>query len=140
MENGPHASAALSDATEPRIYFRQDGICRYAGLHLLLEFWEAELLDDAAHGRKALLEAVRAAGCTLLDISLHSFSPGNGFSGVAVLSESHISIHTWPELNYAAIDIFTCGSADPHAAIPPLKAAFRPRKIQMSEHRRGMLV
>lgn len=129
-----------SPAAEPKDYFTQTSDYRYAGTHLLLEFWNARHLDDLEVGRRALTEAVAAAGCTLLDLSLHHFSPYGGFSGVAVLSESHISIHTWPELKYAALDIFTCGSADPYKAVPVLKEAFRPEHVQLSEHRRGMMV
>lgn len=121
-------------------YFTQTGDYRFAGTHLLLEFWNARNLDDIEVGRRALTDAVAAAGCTLLNISLHHFSPYGGFSGVAVLSESHISIHTWPELKYAALDIFTCGDADPHKAVPVLKEAFQPEHVQLSEHRRGMMV
>ena len=61
-------------------------------------------------------------------------------SGVVVLAESHISIHTWPERGYAAIDLFMCGKADPYKAIPSLKAAFAPSGIQVSESKRGLVV
>ena len=126
-------------ASQSKTYFTRESSYTYAGMHLLLEFWNARNLDDIETGRRALVDAVSAAGCTLLDLSLHRFSPHNGFSGVAVLMESHISIHTWPELRYAAIDIFTCGSADPHKAVPVLKAAFQPEHMQLCEHRRGVM-
>jgi S-adenosylmethionine decarboxylase len=61
-------------------------------------------------------------------------------SGVVVLAESHISIHTWPERGYAAIDIFMCGNCDPYKAIPALKATFAPNGIQVSESKRGLVV
>ena len=60
-----------------------------------------------------------------------------GVSGVVVLAESHISIHTWPERDFAAVDIFMCGACDPHKAIPVLKAAFSPARIDVNEQRRG---
>ena len=123
-----------------KVYFSRTEHYSYAGTHLLLDFWGAKRLDDIETGRRALVDAVAAAGCTLLDISLHHFSPYGGFSGVAVLSESHISIHTWPELGYAAVDIFTCGGADPHGAVPVLKEAFEPERMQLIEHRRGIMV
>jgi len=113
---------------------------RYAGTHLLLEFWGAKNLNRLKHVERALADAVKACGATLLDISLHHFSPYDGVSGVAVIKESHISIHTWPEFKYAAIDIFTCGRADPHKALPVLTKAFCPKQVQLSEHRRGIML
>ena len=113
---------------------------RYAGTHLLLDFWGAKNLDDLKCVERALVAAAEACGATLLDIMLHHFSPYGGVSGVAVIKESHISIHTWPEFSYAAIDVFTCGTADPHDAIPVLRKALEPERIQLSEHRRGMLL
>jgi len=119
-------------------YFCRASDYRYAGTHLLLEFWNAEHLDDVKHIEQALAEAVEACGATLLQMMVHHFSPYGGVSGVAIIKESHISIHTWPEFNYAALDIFTCGTVDPHQAVPPLRKAFAPERIQLTEQRRGM--
>jgi S-adenosylmethionine decarboxylase len=69
----------------------------YAGSHLIIDLWEAEGLDDRDRIEAALIDAVKAAGATLLHIHLHTFTEGGGISGVAVLAESHISVHTWPE-------------------------------------------
>ncbi len=84
-------------ATEERrdFYIERDGV-RYAGTHLIVDLWEAERLDDLAHVEAALRDCVEAAGATLLHVHLHRFTPHRGISGVAVLAESHISIHTWP--------------------------------------------
>jgi S-adenosylmethionine decarboxylase len=68
---------------------------------------------------------------------LHHFTPNGGVSGVAVLSESHISIHSWPEADYAALDVFMCGEAKPHLTIDVLKQAFRAREVMVKEHKRG---
>jgi S-adenosylmethionine decarboxylase len=68
---------------------------------------------------------------------LHHFEPNGGVSGVAVLAESHISIHSWPEANYAAVDIFMCGKATPDACIPVLRAAFNAKNVAVSELLRG---
>jgi S-adenosylmethionine decarboxylase len=114
-------------------------VCRHAGTHILLEFWEAENLDDVCAVEGALTEAVKACGAQLLKVMVHKFSP-KGVCGVAVLCESHISIHTWPEYGYAALDIFTGGRVDAHAAIPTLRKAFAPKRAQMSEHKRGMML
>ena len=85
----------------------------YAGSHLIIDLWEAEGLSDRDRIETALIDAVKAAGATLLHIHLHTFSEGGGISGVAVLAESHISVHTWPEKGYAAFDVFMCGDSKP---------------------------
>jgi len=77
----------------------------FAGSHLIIDFWEAEGLSDKNRIEQAMIDAVEAAGATLLHIHLHTFTPSGGISGVAVLAESHISVHTWPERGYAAFDI-----------------------------------
>jgi S-adenosylmethionine decarboxylase len=109
----------------------------YAGVHLLLDLWEAQYLDDIKRIEKAMRQCVEACGATLLHIHLHHFSSSGGVSGVAVLAESHISVHTWPERNYAAFDIFMCGGAQPENAIPVLKRAFCPERMQIKEVLRG---
>ena len=109
----------------------------FAGSHLIIDLWEAEGLDDRDRIEQALIDAVKAAGATLLHIHLHHFEPNGGVSGVAVLAESHISIHTWPEANYAAIDIFMCGNANPDACIPVLREAFKPDHVDVGENLRG---
>lgn len=116
----------------------RDGL-RYAGAHLIVDIWDAHRLDDIDHIEAALREAVDAAGATLLHIHLHHFTPNGGVSGVAVLAESHISIHSWPEIGYAALDVFMCGHANPHAVVPVLRKAFRPSRVQISEQLRGVL-
>jgi len=120
-------------------FIRKDGV-EYAGTHLLVELWGATNLADVAGIENALLEGARKAGATVLHSYMHPFGEGMGVSGVVVLAESHISIHTWPERGYAAIDLFMCGKADPYKAIPALKAAFAPNGIQVSESKRGLVV
>lgn len=73
----------------------------------------------------------------MLHVHLHVFEPNGGVSGVAVLAESHISVHTWPEKGYAAFDAFMCGSANPCKVLPVLKRHFRPEHAHISEHLRG---
>jgi S-adenosylmethionine decarboxylase len=107
-----------------------------AGAHLIIDLYGAEHLDDIDHVEAALRRAVNAAFATLLHIHLHHFEPNGGVSGVAVLAESHISIHTWPESGYAALDVFMCGKANPDACIPVLRETFAPKNI-ISELLRG---
>jgi S-adenosylmethionine decarboxylase len=116
----------------------RDGV-RFAGTHLILDLWEADRLDDQDHIEQALRRIVEKAKATLLHIHLHRFTPNGGISGVAVLAESHISVHTWPEKSYAAFDVFMCGDAVPHVAVEELQAAFGPARLEVSEHRRGVL-
>ncbi len=118
-------------------FIHKDGL-RFAGTHLLLDLWGGERLDDIDHVEDVLLQCVQAAGATLLHTHLHHFTPNGGVTGVLVLAESHISIHTWPEEGFAALDIFMCGEARPHAAVPILKQGFQPEHMAISENRRGL--
>jgi len=116
----------------------RDGV-RFAGTHLILDLWDAERLDDQEHIEQTLRRIVEKAKATLLHIHLHRFTPNGGISGVAVLAESHISVHTWPERSYAAFDVFMCGDAVPHVAIEELREAFSAARVDVVEHRRGTL-
>jgi len=133
-------SPALDDSdTETKDYFVERNGLRYAGTHLLIDLWKARGLDDLEVIERALREAVAACGATLLNLYLHHFSPNGGISGVAVLAESHISIHTWPEREFAAIDIFMCGACDPYKAVPVLRRMLGTESIQLNEQRRGLM-
>ncbi len=109
---------------------------RCAGAHLIVDLYEADRLNDIDHIEATLRRCVEAAGATLLHIHLHHFQP-NGVSGVAVLAESHISIHTWPEAGYAALDVFMCGEAEPDRCVPILREAFAAKRVAVSELLRG---
>lgn len=111
----------------------------FAGSHLIIDLWEAEGLGDRDRIEQALIDAVKEAGATLLHIHLHTFTDGGGISGVAVLAESHISVHTWPEKGYAAFDVFMCGDAQPRKAMDVFKRAFNPGRIVVGEHKRGVV-
>ena len=129
---GPGASA---DGRKD-FFIERDGR-RFAGVHLIIDLHEAEGLDDMALVEQALRDCVTAAGASLLHIHLHHFTPNNGVSGVAVLAESHISVHTWPERGYAAFDVFMCGETHPHRTVEVLKRAFSPGRVTVTEHLRG---
>ncbi|MGR8920008.1 MAG: adenosylmethionine decarboxylase [Gammaproteobacteria bacterium] len=111
----------------------------YAGDHLLVELWGAAGLDDIGLVEQTLARAVEDAGATLLHAYYHPFGDGQGVSGVAVLAESHVSIHTWPERGYAAVDVFMCGACDPQLTLPALKRGFRPERVELRHLRRGCL-
>ena len=118
-------------------YFVERDGQRFAGTHLLVDLWEARNLSDPVHIDAALRSAAERAGATILHSHFHHFTPNGGVSGVVVLAESHISIHTWPERQFAAIDIFMCGCCDPHDSIPVLQEAFCPGRMDLDEQRRG---
>ncbi len=131
-------ATGFSAGTESEDHFTTRNGIEFAGTHLILDFWGASGLDELDRMEQAMREAVAVSGATLLHIHLHHFTPNGGISGVAVLAESHISVHTWPERNYAAFDIFMCGDAMPEMAIPILKRAFCPERMVISEHLRGV--
>jgi S-adenosylmethionine decarboxylase len=119
-------------------FVERDGVC-FAGTHLILDFWGASHLDNLHVMESALRACVTHCRATLLHIHLHHFTPNGGISGVAVLAESHISVHTWPERSFAAFDIFMCGCARPEAAVPILKRSFLPKTIRVTEQLRGVV-
>jgi S-adenosylmethionine decarboxylase len=119
-------------------FVEKDGV-KFAGMHLLVDLWGASNLTDPATIDDALREAAEAAGATILHTHFHHFGPDGGVSGVLVLAESHISIHTWPERDFAAIDIFMCGACDPYLSLPVLKTAFQPASMLLDEQRRGRI-
>jgi len=127
----------FSDAEESKDYFVEKDGMKFAGMHLLVDLWGATNLGDPAFIDVAMREAALAAGATILHSHFHHFSPNGGVSGVVVLAESHISIHTWPERDFAAVDLFMCGSCDPRDSIPLIEAAFRPERTDIKEERRG---
>lgn len=137
----PESVPALDNQADaaPKDYFVERNGVKFAGTHLLVELWGAKNLDDVAVSEHALREAAIAAGATILHVHLHRFSPNGGLSGVVVLAESHISIHTWPERGYAALDLFMCGTCDPYKSIPVLRRAFEPGNVQLSEQKRGII-
>jgi len=146
LDENPSASKTEEQITAPLtcvageerkdFFIERDGE-RYAGTHLIVDLWGAEGINDLAYVEETLRECVDAAEATLLHIHLHHFTPNDGISGVAVLAESHISIHSWPESGYAALDIFMCGAAKPHLAVEVLRERFKPAQIGVEEHRRG---
>jgi S-adenosylmethionine decarboxylase len=109
------------------------------GRHIILEMWGCQNLDSVETAERALREMVVALDVNLLDLKVYPFSPV-GVTGVAIVSESHLVIHTWPEHGYAAVDVFTCGEPrDPQPAVQVLRRLFKPERIGMMEINRGQL-
>jgi len=104
---------------------------KHLGKHVVFDFWGCVNLNSTRIIRKTLKEAVTACGATLLEIKIRTFSP-QGITGIALITESHISIHTWPEHKYAAVDVFTCGeNIDPYLTIPVFKKYLKPKKAEV---------
>lgn len=119
-------------------YCCTNGYLKYAGTHLIIEVWNGKNFSSLQKIEQILKSAIKACGATLLKIDLHQFSPSGGISGVAIIKESHISIHSWPEYKYAALDIFVCGDVNPYKAIPVIKEGFATEQIQVAELKRGI--
>ncbi|MDA8169297.1 MAG: adenosylmethionine decarboxylase [Nitrospiraceae bacterium] len=111
------------------------------GKHLLIDLRDCstEVIKDLEQVKDALMQAAKAASATIVDVSFHEFSPF-GISGMVVIAESHLSIHTWPEYGYAAVDIFTCGDLiKPEIAAAYLIERFRSKNPSVVEMKRGIL-
>jgi S-adenosylmethionine decarboxylase proenzyme len=111
------------------------------GKHILAEYFECECtyLDSEQAIREVMLEAASASGATIVGNIFHHFSP-QGVTGVVVIAESHLAIHTWPEYRYASVDLFTCGShLDPWVGFEYLKQRLQSRKWMSKEIIRGTL-
>ena len=109
------------------------------GHQIVLDLYDCarERLDSVDVVRTALIQTARAIGVTIVEAVFHKFSPW-GVSGVVVIAESHLAIHTWPERRYAAVDIFTCGSSvDVHRATRYLQRVFQAERVVKKEFRRG---
>jgi S-adenosylmethionine decarboxylase len=110
------------------------------GRQILVEYYDcdSDIINDVAQIENILLSATRAAKASIISHNFHKFSP-HGVSGTIVIAESHVAIHTWPEYNYAAVDIFTCGETiDPWVIQEYIKDAFLSKNISSIEMKRGL--
>ena len=110
------------------------------GRHVLAEFYGCpeEILNDIQRIERTMVDAALEAGAEIREVAFHKFSP-QGVSGVVVISESHLAIHTWPELGYAAVDVFTCGDkVDPWVSCNYLKEHFAAEQLNAQEITRGI--
>lgn len=110
------------------------------GKQILVEFYDCDQakLNDVSFIENSLISATKASNATIISHNFHKFSP-YGVSGVVVIAESHVAIHTWPEYNYAAVDIFTCGDTiEPWTIQEKLKELFESKNISSMEMKRGL--
>lgn len=110
-----------------------------SGIHLIVDFWHGKVIEEPKKIENILKEAVRKANNTPLKIAIHKFHP-QGITGIVLLAESHIALHSWPEMEYVAIDLYTCGDhSKPYKALEYLKKAFLPKKVIVKEVKRGVI-
>ena len=112
------------------------------GRHLLLELFDcdSESINNLEAVKSSLIEAAKRAQATIVDVVFHEFNPF-GISGVVVIAESHLSIHTWPEYRYAAVDVFSCGDVlQPEIAVTYLVEQFGAERASVVEMQRGVFV
>jgi len=120
---------------------REAGSLQTLGRHVLAELYGChfDVLNDIHKVEDIMVSAALEAGAEIREVVFHKFSP-QGVSGVVVISESHLAIHTWPELGYAAVDVFTCGDrVNPWDACSYLETMFRATEVKASEVKRGLL-
>lgn len=130
------------DVKSPLKAFEQEGVEEISlGQHVLAEFFECDpnILNNIDKIEKHMVDAALECGATIVQKCFHMFNP-YGVSGVVIISESHLAIHTWPELGYAAVDLFTCGDkCDPKVAYEYLKEKFHCQNATFSELKRGVI-
>lgn len=111
----------------------------YLGTHFIAEFFGCKRIKNSKFVECALFKAAKAANVKVIDSKFHKFTP-YGLTGYLLITESHISIHTWPEFNYAAVDVFTCGvHTMPEKAIAYLKKVFKASEVKIKKITRGKI-
>lgn len=106
------------------------------GKHLIADFYNCKDIPSLRQTKTIFRRAAESIGATVLKVGFHRFHP-QGTTAIALISESHISLHSWPEFRYLAVDIFTCGKKDPVFALDVLKKEFQPKKVKFKEIIRG---
>ena len=115
------------------------GVLKTIGRHLIAEFYgcTGPVLDEVSEVRRHMRAAAEAIGATVVSDAFHKFAP-QGVSGSVVIAESHLSVHTWPETGYVAVDIYTCGGLDPRIGFKYLGNAFAAKSYRLQEIIRGL--
>jgi S-adenosylmethionine decarboxylase len=124
----------------PELNAKSNAKSNAKGRHVLADFHgvSASLLKDVTNLERNIRKAAACSGATVLSCHFHRFGEGLGVTGVALLAESHISIHTWPELEFAALDVYMCGALDPNLAIEYLVQELKPSEHQIKCIDRGV--
>ncbi len=110
----------------------------FVGTHVMAEFLGCTVPEDQESLEKIMRDAAKESNSTALEFAMHKFEP-YGVTAILILAESHISIHSWPEKKYAAVDVFTCGqNTDPVKAIRHLENAFNASEVKIEVIKRGI--
>ncbi len=136
-EKDKHNSSKLLIKKTTDDHFVIEGDKIYAGKHLILDMWGIEFDNKINSLEHILIKAAEEAKATVLHAHFHHFGNEQGISGVLVLAESHISIHTWPERNYIALDIFMCGATFPELAVNLISKELKPKNSKLKTIYRG---
>ena len=120
-------------------YFITEKDIIFAGTHIILDLWECSFSNKIPLLKKMIREAANLSKANILHIHMHRFGKEQGISGVAVLAESHISVHTWPEKSYMAFDMFMCGNTYPELASEFLIKMLKPKRKKVEIIKRGTI-
>lgn len=119
------------------VTIKNDATANCVGHHFIIDVWGTDNLNSVSYVEKSMIEMAKEAKATVLKTFMHPFEANGGVTGVALLAESHISVHTWPEFGFAAFDIFMCGEADIQKAINVLKRCFPVEQYSIKKLTRG---
>lgn len=121
-------------------HFIFDGKRHYAGKHLVFDFYGVNEDDckDIKKFKQESIESCKDAGATVLYSHFHQFGDA-GYTGVIILSESHCSVHTWPEKNLMVLDIMMCGNTSPETVFEKLKSIYSPERVEFKNIQRGII-
>ncbi|MGH6814486.1 MAG: adenosylmethionine decarboxylase [Hyphomicrobiaceae bacterium] len=133
-DHGNTARLVREDRSD--FYLERDGV-RFAGAHAIVDLFGARRLDDLEHIERTLRRCAQAAGAAASPVHFQHSASNGGFSGVAVFAEGHISFQSWPEADYAALDVMMRAPAQPHLTADVLRDAFEARHVLVKELRRG---
>ncbi len=111
----------------------------FAGTHIILDLWNCNFSNKIVSLKKIIIQATNLSKANILHMHMHRFGKEQGISGVAVLAESHISVHTWPERDYMAFDIFMCGNTYPELASEFLVKILKPKRKKIEIIKRGII-
>ena len=120
-------------------YFIIEKNITFAGIHIILDLWNCSFSNKIVSLKKIIKEAANLSKANILHMHMHRFGKEQGISGVAVLAESHISVHTWPERDYMAFDIFMCGNTYPELASEFLVKMLKPKRKKIEIIKRGTI-
>jgi len=132
----------MDENSIPRLienHLLQDSTHVFAGRHMIFDVFGSPYCSDQHYVEAAMKSAVTAVGATILYSHFHDFGVGCGFTGVLILSESHASVHTWPEVDLMTFDIYMCGKCDPHPAMMQLIENLQARDFKITLLKRGII-